>query len=50
MPIALRAPGGRSEERYLFVGSEHAGHAAAIYYSPVESCKADKISPLSYLT
>jgi hypothetical protein len=33
-----------------FVGSERAGHAAAIYYSPVESCKANKVNPLTYLT
>jgi transposase len=35
---------------FLFVGSERAGHAAAIYYSLVESCKANKVNPLSYLT
>ncbi len=35
---------------FLFVGSERAGHAAAIYYSRVESCKANKINPLTYLT
>jgi transposase len=34
---------------FLFVGSERAGHAAAIYYSLVESCKANKVNPLSYL-
>lgn len=34
----------------LFVGSERAGHAAAIYYSLVESCKANKVNPLTYLT
>jgi len=35
---------------FLFVGSERAGHAAAIYYSVVESCKANKVNPLTYLT
>jgi transposase len=35
---------------FLFVGSERAGHAAAIYYSLFESCKANKINPLTYLT
>ncbi|MGH2448790.1 MAG: IS66 family transposase [Steroidobacteraceae bacterium] len=35
---------------FLFVGSEKAGHAAAIYYSLVESCKANKVNPLTYLT
>ena len=34
---------------FLFVGSERAGHAAAIYYSLVESCKANKVNPLTYL-
>jgi hypothetical protein len=32
------------------VGSERAGHAAAIYYSLVESCKANRVNPLTYLT
>jgi hypothetical protein len=35
---------------FLFVGSERAGHAAAIYYSLVESCKANKVNPLTYLS
>jgi hypothetical protein len=35
---------------FLFVGSERAGHAAAIYYSLTESCKANKVNPLTYLT
>ena len=34
----------------MFVGSERAGRAAAIYYSLVESCKANKVNPLTYLT
>jgi len=29
---------------------KRAGHAAAIYYSLVESCKANKVNPLTYLT
>jgi hypothetical protein len=32
------------------VGSERAGHAAAIYYSRAESCKANQVNPLTYLT
>lgn len=35
---------------FLFVGSERAGDAAAIYHSLVESCKANKINPPTYLT
>jgi hypothetical protein len=35
---------------FLFVGSERAGRPAAIYYSFVESCKANKVNPLTYLT
>jgi len=35
---------------FMFVGSERAGRAAAIYYSLVESCKANKVNPLTYLT
>lgn len=35
---------------FLFVGSERAGQAAAIYYSIVESCKVNNINPLNYLT
>jgi transposase len=30
--------------------AERAGRAAAIYYSLVESCKANKVNPLTYLT
>jgi transposase len=35
---------------FLFVGSERAGHAAAIYYSLIESCKLNQVNPLAYLT
>jgi hypothetical protein len=35
---------------FLFVGSERAGHAAAIYYSLTEPCKANNVNPLTYLT
>jgi len=35
---------------FLFVGSERAGHAAEIYHSLVESCKANQVNPLTYLT
>lgn len=41
------AVGGKA---FLFVGSERAGHAAAIYYSLVESCKVNSVNPLTYLT
>lgn len=34
---------------FLFVGSERAGHAAAIYYSLVESGMANRVNPLAYL-
>ncbi|HVY23722.1 MAG TPA: transposase domain-containing protein [Steroidobacteraceae bacterium] len=34
----------------MFVGSERAGKAAAIYYSLVESCKLNKVNPLTYMT
>jgi len=34
---------------FLFVGSERAGHAAAIYYSLVESCKLNQVNPLNYM-
>lgn len=43
-PVAL------NRKNFLFVGSERAGHAAALYYSLVESCKVNKVSPLTYLT
>jgi hypothetical protein len=32
------------------IGSQRAGHAAEIYNSLVESCKANKVNPLPYLT
>jgi transposase len=32
---------------FLFVSSERAGRAAAIYYSLVESCKAKQVNPLT---
>jgi hypothetical protein len=35
---------------FLFVGSARAGHAAAIYYSIVQSCKVNQVNPLTYLT
>jgi transposase len=31
---------------FLFVGSERAGHAAAIYYSIVQSCKVNHVNPV----
>lgn len=39
-----------ARKAFLFLGSGRAGHAAAIYYSLVESCKADSVNPLTYLT
>ena len=42
------APVGR--KAFLFVGSERAGHAPPIDYSLVESCKANAVNPLTYLT
>jgi transposase len=38
------------EKAVLSVGSERAGHAATIYYSLTESCKASQVNPLTYLT
>ena len=32
------------------MGSPRARHVAAIYYSPVESCKANSVNPMTYLT
>lgn len=43
-PVAIR------RKAFLFVGSERADHAAAIYYSLMESCKANKVNPLTHLT
>ena len=35
---------------FLTVGSERGGRAAAIYYAIVESCKVNKLNPLTYQT
>jgi transposase len=35
---------------FLFVGSDRGGKAAAIYYSLMESCKVNKVNPLTYMT
>jgi hypothetical protein len=43
-PVAL------GRKNFLFVGSERAGRAAAIYYSLVERRKVNKVTPLTYLT
>lgn len=43
-PVAI------GRKNFLFVGSERAGRAAAIYYSLVESCKVNQVNPLTYLT
>jgi len=37
-------------KNFLFVGSERAGKAAAIYCSLIESCKLNKVNPLTYMT
>ena len=39
-----------NRKNFLFVGSERAGRAAAIYYSVVESCKVNEVNPLTQLT
>lgn len=43
-PIAL------GRKNFLFVGSERAGHAAAIWYTLTESCKLNRVNPLTYIT
>lgn len=43
-PVAL------GRKNYLFVGSERGGKAAALYYSLIESCKLNKVNPLTYMT
>ena len=43
-PVAL------GRKKFLFVSSERGGRAAAIYYSLIESCKLNKVNPLSYMT
>ena len=48
--LALHESGGGREKSISLRRSERAGHAAAIYYSLVESCKANSLNPLTYLT
>lgn len=43
-PVAI------GRKAFLFVGSERGGRAAAVYYSLVESCKINRVNPLTYLT
>jgi transposase len=43
-PVAI------GRKAFLFVSSKRAGHAAASYYSLVESSKANKVNSLTYLT
>ena len=43
-PVAL------GRKNYLFVGSERGGKAAALYYSLIESCKLNKVNPITYMT
>ena len=43
-PVAL------GRKNVLFVGSERAGRAAAMYYSLVQSWKVHKLNPRTYLT
>jgi transposase len=37
------------QNNYLFFGSERGGKAAAIFYSFIESCKENEISPMAWL-
>ena len=46
----LMRPVTLGRKNFLFVGSERGGQAAAIYYSLMESCKLNKVNPLTYLT
>ena len=43
-PIAL------GRKNFLFVGSEAAGHSAAVHYSLIETCKVNQVNELAYLT
>jgi transposase len=43
-PVAI------GRKNYMFVGNERGGRAAAIFYSLMESCKANKVNPLTYMT
>jgi transposase len=43
-PVAL------GRKNYFFVGSKCGGKAAALYYSLIESCKLNKVNPLTYMT
>jgi hypothetical protein len=45
--LAWRHRRARGREKLL---ESKSGHAAAIYYSIVESCKVNKMNPLTYLT
>jgi hypothetical protein len=45
-----RSAGERDSANTVVPPSERAGRAAAIYYSLVESCKANKVNPVTYLT
>ena len=39
-----------NRNNHLFVGSEQGGHDAALYYTLIESCKAEAVEPFAYLT
>jgi hypothetical protein len=43
-------PVAAGRKAFRFVGSERAGHAVALYDSPVESCMANKVTPLTHVT
>lgn len=43
-PVAL------GRKNYMFVGNERGGRAATLYYSLMESCKVNKVKPLTYMT
>ncbi len=36
-------------KNYLFVGSDRGGHAAAVHYSLMASCKANDVEPFAYV-
>ncbi len=36
-------------KNYLFVGNQQAGHNAAVFYSLVSSCKANRVEPYAWL-
>ncbi len=43
-------PIAHGRKNFFFVGSERGGHAAAIWYTLIESCKLNEFKPLACLT